>query len=103
MAPIPTQIFKALAEPNRADIFKHLCNCACATRVNDIAPCCKVSLSVTSRYLAQLRDAGLLESERRGKEVYYWIKEPKQLADQLRELADYIETANCCCQSGECK
>ncbi|MCB9026785.1 MAG: helix-turn-helix transcriptional regulator [Bdellovibrionaceae bacterium] len=89
-----TSLFRALAEPNRLAIFRHLCSCEASgakqTNVNDIKECCDVDLSVVSRHLSVLKDAGVLTSEKKGKEVFYSLK-GQELADLLRKLADQIE------------
>jgi len=58
-----------------------------------MAECCPVNVSVVSRHLALLRDAGILAAERRGKEVYYSVRYP-QLVATLRAIANAIEA--CC-------
>ena len=89
-----SSLFKALGDPNRLAIFSHLCSCAAAgtsqSKVNEIKTCCEVDLSVVSRHLAILRDAGVLLAEKKGKEVYYSLN-AHEIASQLRSLADHIE------------
>jgi DNA-binding transcriptional ArsR family regulator len=85
------RLFKALADANRCAIVDRLC-CDGPGMVSDIAGCCDVDLSVVSRHLAQLRDAGVLESERRGKEIHYRLRADR-LAAYLRGIADALETA----------
>lgn len=89
-----TSLFKALGEPNRLAIFSHVCNCAASgarqTNVNEIKTCCDVDLSVVSRHLSVLKDAGVLSAEKKGKEVFYSLNGP-ELAGLLRKLADQIE------------
>lgn len=92
-----TNLFKALGEPNRMAIFSHLCACSATgakqAKVNDIKTCCDVDLSVVSRHLNVLKDAGILSAEKKGKEVLYSLNGP-ELASLLRKLADEIETMN---------
>ncbi len=57
-----------------------------------------MDISVVSRHLATLRDAGVLQAERRGKEVFYTLK-ASSLVSTLRAIADAIET--CCGRSEE--
>ena len=87
-------LFKALSDPNRLNILNYLC---CPRRekdtsanVKDVASCCDVDLSVVSRHLSALKDSGVLESEKRGKEVFYSVNGSK-IADILRAMADHIE------------
>ncbi len=67
-----TQIFSALGDPYRQKILlifepeEELC-------VNQIAGLFKLSRPAISHHLKILRDAGLLQCEKRGKEVYYSV------------------------------
>ena len=92
-----TSLFKALAEPNRLTIFRHLCDSeslsAKPTNVNEIKEFCDIDLSVVSRHLSVLKDAGVLSSEKKGKEVFYSLNGP-EIADLLRKLADQIEKSS---------
>lgn len=85
--------FRALADPNRLALLRDLA-CRGACTVTQATACCSVDFSVVSRHLAQLRDAGLVQAERRGKEVYYTVC-AEVLVAKLRKLADAIES--CCC------
>lgn len=58
--------------------------------MNDIKTCCDVDLSVVSRHLTVLKDAGVLSAEKKGKEVFYSLNGP-ELAGLLRKLADQID------------
>ncbi len=86
--------FKALSDPNRLSIFDFLCRCArkgpSSANVKEVAGCCDVDLSVVSRHLSTLKDSGLLDSEKRGKEVFYKVN-GKEIARLLRAMADEIE------------
>ena len=62
---------KAMADETRQNIMQHLC---CASLcVNDIVAKMGVTQPTVSHHLRKLREAGLLESERRGKQVYYTL------------------------------
>ena len=87
------RFFKALCDPNRIAILARLAQKCVPCTVSQLTDCCEVDISVVSRHLAILRDAGILESEKRGKEVYYSLKY-KDLVQTLRNIADTIET--CC-------
>ena len=65
--------------------------------VSEAAECCPVNISVVSRHLAMLRDAGILHAQKRGREVYYSVRYP-ELAATLRAIADAIEA--CCPPEG---
>ena len=92
------RLFKALSDPNRISLMLQLAGCGGAT-VGEAARCCPVDLSVVSRHLAVLREAGIVEHEKRGKEVHYRLR-ADVLVTSLRAIADAIEeccaTHNCC-------
>ena len=83
-------LFRALADPGRLDMVIRLAGCCCACTVSEIAACCPQDVSVVSRHLAALRDAGILRVEKRGREVYYQL-DHGEVASRLREIADAIE------------
>lgn len=87
-------LFKALSDPSRVAILVALSDGGGKPRaVSDVATCCPVDLSVVSRHLRILRDAGVVEARREGKEVRYRVRFG-DLAAALRSLADAIEA--CC-------
>ncbi len=87
------RFFKALGEPNRVALLATLAQCGRPCTVSEMAECCPINVSVVSRHLAMLRDAGILDAQRQGKEVYYSVRFPK-LIETLRSIADALET--CC-------
>ena len=87
------QLFRALCDPNRLTILARLAECCGSLKVSEVADCCPVDISVVSRHLATLRDAGILQSEKRGKEVFYTLK-ARSLVTTLRAIANAIEA--CC-------
>jgi DNA-binding transcriptional ArsR family regulator len=92
-------LFKALADPNRITLVARLGGTGQPSTVTEAAGCCPVDLSVVSRHLAVLRDAGVVESEKRGREVRYWVPH-RDLAARLRSLADAVEA---CCGTDCCE
>ncbi|GMU34641.1 MAG: winged helix-turn-helix transcriptional regulator [Planctomycetia bacterium] len=90
---IEPKFFRALCDPNRVAILARLAQCGRSCTVGEIACCCPVDVSVVSRHLAILRDAGILEATRRGKEVYYCVRFDT-FVSTLRVIADAIES--CC-------
>lgn len=86
-------LFKALCDPTRVSMLITLARCQCELTVSQVAECCPIDISVVSRHLSTLRGAGVLESEKRGKEVYYRVR-PGALVTSLRAIADEIEA--CC-------
>ncbi len=89
--------FKALADPNRIAILAQVASCRGEYTVSKVARCCPTDVSVVSRHLAALREAGILAATKRGKEVYYSVRYP-QIAGTLRAVADAIEA---CCPMDE--
>src|SRR5262245_31115684 len=65
-------VFKALADPTRVAIVSRLASgeacCVC-----DLTDAFALSQPTVSHHLRILRDAGLVESERRGTFAYYWL------------------------------
>jgi DNA-binding transcriptional ArsR family regulator len=90
----PTGFFKALGDPNRIALMARLASCCDAKTVSELSECCPTDLSVVSRHLGTLREAGIVESEKRGREVFYRLRYD-QLASSLRQMADAIEA---CCE-----
>lgn len=90
---VEPRLFKALCDPNRIALLARLAQCGRPCTVGEISCCCPVDLSVVSRHLGILRDAGVLESQRKGKQVYYSVRF-NEIAMTLRSIADAIEA--CC-------
>ncbi|HHU11362.1 MAG TPA: helix-turn-helix transcriptional regulator [Intrasporangiaceae bacterium] len=71
-------LFKALGDPVRLRMASMIAAapelCVC-----EIAPEFDLSSATISHHLKTLREAGLVDSERRGTYVYYWIR-PEALA-----------------------
>ena len=88
-----TRLFKALGDPTRVGLLAYLAERCEPLTVNDAAKCCPIDLSVVSRHLAVLRDAGILSAVKEGREVRYTVRYP-ELAQLLRGLADALEA--CC-------
>jgi len=85
--------FRALSDPNRIILLAQLCERGEPSTVTEAAECCAVDLSVVSRHLATLRDAGLIVGEKRGREMFYTV-DYSRLSQTLRSIADAI---NECC------
>jgi ArsR family transcriptional regulator len=92
---VDARLFKALGEPMRVHLLVELARCCGPRTVTELAGCCAVDLSVVSRHLAILREAGVLASEKRGREILYRVRY-EELTRTLRQLADAIEA---CCPS----
>ncbi len=85
--------FRALSDPNRLALLCQLSGCGRPCTVSELSRCCTVDLSVVSRHLAALRDAGLIEATKRGREVRYAVRY-RFVIDTLRSVADAVES--CC-------
>jgi ArsR family transcriptional regulator, arsenate/arsenite/antimonite-responsive transcriptional repressor len=89
-------IFKALSDPTRLRLLACLAKCARPCSVGAVAECCAVDLSVVSRHLSALEDAGVLESAKPGRTGSYRVRFG-ELAAMFRALADAIDE---CCPLG---
>jgi ArsR family transcriptional regulator len=85
-------LFKALGEPTRLGLLAFLADGGGERTVSELGGCCPVDLSVVSRHLRVLREAGVVEARKQGKEVLYRVRS-KALAGILRGLADALEDA----------
>lgn len=94
------QIFKALGNPNRLALFKRLMDCCppgtlCSTDglerycVGDLGEGLGIAPSTLSHHLKELAAAGLVQTQRRGKQVECWI-EPSVLS----QLAGYFRPSD---------
>jgi len=90
---LEARFFKALCDPSRIGILVRLARSCGPQTVTEVSSCCPTDISVVSRHLATLRDAGMLHAEKRGKEVYYSVRYP-ELVSTLRAIAGAIEA--CC-------
>ena len=78
------RLLQALADPTRLAIVRELASaaevCAC-----DLTVCCDVRQPTVSHHLKVLREAGVVESERRGTWIYYRLA--PAAAGRLQSLA----------------
>ena len=89
----PTELFRALSDGNRIALLAHLATGSEPQTVTEASGCCPTDLSVTSRHLSVLRDAGVVDAEKRGREVLYSVRYT-ELSRALRRMADAIDA--CC-------
>jgi ArsR family transcriptional regulator len=87
------KLFKALADPTRLSLLVRLAERREACAVGTIAEGSGVDLSVVSRHLAILREAGVIRCDKRGKEVLC-VVQTGAVVKILRDLADALEA--CC-------
>ena len=81
------RFFAALADPTRLAIVRELAGapevCAC-----DFTSCCDVRQPTVSHHLRVLREAGIIESERRGTWIFYRLADGA--LDRLRGLVSQL-------------
>ena len=81
-------VFKALADPTRVAIVNRLASgekcCVC-----DLTDVFELSQPTVSHHLRILREAGLVEAERRGTFAYYWLV--PEAIDRLRSVFEPAE------------
>lgn len=80
---VEDKVFHALADPSRRAIFESLTHGEAA--VKDLTAQFDISQPAVSQHLATLKHAGLVESRRAGRCVYYRV-EP----DGIKPLIDWI-------------
>jgi ArsR family transcriptional regulator, arsenate/arsenite/antimonite-responsive transcriptional repressor len=101
-------MFKALGDPTRLRIFDFLRSCCCPVAVGEegeVRPvdgptvgevCCQVTgvdkiTSTMSFHLKELRTAGLIQMEKRGKNMICGVDR-----EAMRKLADYLDDQRDC-------
>lgn len=92
------ELFRALCDPTRLRVLERLALAARPVTVTEVSGCCGVHLSGVSRHLVILRDAGVVEAQRRGREVLYALR-PAELTATLRGLADAIDQCRRQCEA----
>ncbi len=85
------EVFKALADETRLAVLARIAVADRAMTVSEIKDCCGIHLSGVSRHLSQLRQAGLVQAEKNGREVRYRLQAEDVIA-LLRGLADSLES-----------
>jgi ArsR family transcriptional regulator len=89
--------FRALGEEKRLRILASLADgerCAC-----DLTGCCGDRQPLLSFHLRSLREAGLVETRREGRWMYYAVDRDalRELAAQLTEIAEAKLPEGVCC------
>src|ERR1700755_538764 len=78
-------IAKALGDPIRLQLVDVLRKHAGKVCVCELVPLFEISQPTLSHHLKKLRDAGIVDSERRGLWAYYYV-----LPDALQELTTWL-------------
>jgi DNA-binding transcriptional ArsR family regulator len=92
------ELFRALCDPNRLTLVARLASASGPLTVTEAGTCCGVHISGVSRHLAMLRDAGVIQATRQGREVRYEL-DCGALASALRQLADALEGCRAACSA----
>lgn len=79
------QIAKALGDPIRLQLVDVLRRHAGKVCVCELVPLFDVGQSTLSHHLKRLREAGIVDAERRGLWAYYYVR-----PDALKELATWL-------------
>lgn len=79
------EIAKALGDPIRLQVVDVLRRHAGQVCVCELVPLFDVGQSTLSHHLKKLRDAGIVDAERRGLWAYYYVR-----PDALKELATWL-------------
>ena len=83
---------KQLGDPTRLRIFWFICHAQeCAI---NIAAAVDMSSPAVSHHLRLLKDAGLITSERHGKEMYYQAAD-SELVDTLHHVIEKVAKVSC--------
>src|SRR5438309_1083478 len=88
-----TRFLTALGDPMRLQIL-YLLGDQGRRNVGDIASNFHLSRPAISHHLKVLKDAGVVDSERVGQEIYYWIERDRIVAT-LQMLADAAAAWEC--------
>ena len=85
-------IFRQLGDPSRIRIFWLLCHCEeCVVNIADMV---EMSSPAVSHHLRVLKDSGLLDSRRDGREVYYRAADTSQ-SRLLHEMIEQVMDVAC--------
>ena len=79
------EVAKALGDPIRLQLVDVLRKHAGKVCVCELVPLFDISQPTLSHHLKKLRDAGIVDSERRGLWAYYYVK-----PDALKELTTWL-------------
>ena len=85
-------LFAALADPHRLSILNLLAESRAEVCVCDITSSFKLGQPTISHHLRILKEAGLVESDKRGKWVYYYLVKHK--AEEVKTLLDQVTSTS---------
>lgn len=90
--PLNVEVFRALAVPARVELISVLLQQGGSARVSDLAARMSIDQSGVSRHLRELELAGVVRSQRRGRERIFIIRTDEMIAlfsslvSQLRRI-----------------
>lgn len=94
---LDADFFKALGDETRLTIVQRLATASKPQTVGEVSTCCGTHLSGVSRHLSYLERAGIVSSEKVGREVYYRLNR-EALAEQFTGLvAAFNACEQYCC------
>jgi DNA-binding transcriptional ArsR family regulator len=98
---LDVNFFKALGDDTRLAIVMRLATASQPQTVSEVSTCCGTHLSGVSRHLAILERAGLVSSEKVGREVRYKLNH-ERIAEQFTGLVAAVSACEqYCCQPSE--
>lgn len=89
-------LFRALCDPSRLEVLRRLAGASTPQTVTEIAGCCGVHISGVSRHLALLRQTGVVQAEKNGREMRYRL-DCDHVTRTLRGLADALDACRAAC------
>ncbi len=81
-------LFSSLADANRIKLFWYLCHME--ECVINLSALMHMSSPALSHHLKILREAGVLEHERQGKEIYFWLNKAF-MTEALQRVLTYLQ------------
>jgi DNA-binding transcriptional ArsR family regulator len=78
-----SDVFAAIAAPTRREILRRLA--AAEMPVTELAGCFDMTMSAVSQHLGVLREAGLVNMRKEGKQRFYRLN-----ADPLRDVSEWL-------------
>ena len=94
------EVFKALSNPHRLRIFRRLATCCRpgtiwlepvrnSTTVGDLGRELDIAPSTVSHHIKELRTAGLIRTQRKGKHIACWVD--PEIVEELRQFFSMTE------------
>lgn len=81
-------VLKALADPTRLQMILCLRDASEAVCICDLTGCFDLAQPTVSHHMGKLREAGLVDCEKRGIWSFYWLR--KDLAPAVKRVIDSL-------------